>query len=528
MSRLPRLWSGDRVGDAVLIPVLGIAQAVAMGIGAFATRDAFTALHGGGPPTDGTLATLILAGLATAGFALLAGIRSEALGQSVAREMRVVLYDHLAGMSRRDVEARRLGALSLRFVGDLSAVRLWYGRGLPRVASALVVLPGAGLVLWLLEPQIAGAAIPPVALSLVVMLVAAVGLQARHRRLRSRRAGISIAMMERIAVSPELDLMGRTGFELKRLEEDGATLRRNAVSRRWQQEALRMIPQGGAAVAGAAVLWMAGMQQIAPGTAAAGLSVLAILILPLRELADAWDQYCAWRIAREKALNLLAKPSVRRSARHRGHPVRLRATGMLEGRPLDVEIVAGTAARMARRAGVAHLAAAFAGLDPDPALHIRYDGRTTLPRVAHIGDRPVVLQGTLHRALTLGLAPRPGRKETAKVARAFGLAPLLKRTGGLKGKVAEAGRDVTVAESLRLDLARAMLAEPDVVVIDSARFDADPERGALLTRLRARTEATVLVVGPAAEGFVFDREIDLKLNEATPSPAVADSAAASF
>ncbi len=526
MSRLPRLWGGDRIGDAVLIPVLGVAQAVAMGIGAFATRDAFTALHGGGPPDHATLATLILAGLATAGFALVAGIRSEALGQSVARDMRVVLYDQLAGMSRRDVEARRLGALSLRFVGDLSAVRLWYGRGLPRVASALVVLPGAGLVLWLLEPRIAGAAIPPLALSLAAMLVAAMGLRARHRRLRSRRAGISIAMMERIAVSPELDLMGRTGFELKRLREDGATLRRNAVSRRGQQEVLRMIPQGGAAVAGAAVLWMAGMEAIAPGTAAAGLSVLAILVLPLRALADAWDQYCAWCVAREKALNLLAKPSVRRDMEPRGHPVRLRATGTLEGRSLDVEITAGAAARLARGAGVARLAAAFAGLDPDPALDVRYDGWTALPHVVHIGDRPVVLQGTLHRALTLGLTPRPGRRETSRAARAFGLASLLVRTGGVKGRVAEAGRDVSAAESLRLDLARAALAQPDVVVIDSARLDADPARGALLADLRDRTDATLLVVGPPIKGFVFDREIDLQLSGTTQVPARPHTAAA--
>lgn len=253
MTGLPRLMEKSRIRDAVLIPALGMAQALALGVGAFATRDAFTALHGGGSPDPGVLAGLVGAGLAAAGIEVLSRQRSEALGQSYALSLRHTLYDHLAGMNRREVAARRVGALSLRFVGDLSAARGWFGRGMSRLMSAVVVLPGAAVVLYLLNPLLAAVATVPILVSLAIMLALAIGLQARHRSLRGQRANISIAMMERIAIAPDLDLLDRTDRELAALTDDGAALRRYAVARITRVGLLRMLPQAGAAVAGAAM-----------------------------------------------------------------------------------------------------------------------------------------------------------------------------------------------------------------------------------------------------------------------------------
>ncbi len=515
MSGLPALLDGDRVADAVVIPVLGVGQATALGVGAFATRDAFAALHVGADPSPGTLATLLAAALAAAGLELASRRRAEALGQSYARALRRRLYDHIAGMSRRDLSQRRVGALSLRFVGDLSAARAWWGRGVTRLASSAVVLPGAAVVLYLLDPRLAAWSAPPVALSLVLMLVVAWELETRHRTLRSRRAAISMAMMERVAMSPELDLLGRTPKELDGLDEDGATLRANAVARAGQVGALRLIPQAGAALAGAAMLWASGRYGIAPGVTAAGLSVLAILMIPLRELADVWDQFCAWRVAREKVLALLIRPSQRRLVSPRGRAVEVRVQGLPLGRhALDLVLPAGSLTLVTGPAGSGKsaLAALIAGLDRAPDGTVRYDedGRS-LPHVLFVGDSPTVLQGSLRRALTLGLSPRPGRGHVERAARRFGLDGLLDRLDGIMGRIGEAARDASDSEALRIELARASLSKPDLIVIDSARFTADPNRAALLGLLRARTQATVLVAGPPMPDVAFDQAVDLGL-----------------
>jgi ABC-type multidrug transport system fused ATPase/permease subunit len=522
---LPRLLGRDRIGDAVLVPVLGIGQAIALGIGAFATRDAFAILHEGGLPDLATLGRLAAAGLAAAGLELIARQRSEAMGQAYAAALRHVLYAHLAGMDRREVAGRRLGALSLRFVGDLAAARNWVGRGLPQLAGAAVVLPGAAAVLVLLNPVLAAVAAPPVLLSLAAMLVLAMGLETRHRSLRGQRAGLSIAMMERIAISPELDLLDRTGRELSAMDADGAVLRRNAVARVTRVGLLRLVPQAGAALAGAMMLRAAGAGNVPPGEVAAGLAVLGILMIPLRELADVWDRFCAWRVAREKALSLLARPSARRVIVPRGHAVGLRLDGLVLGdRRIDAAVPAGAVAGVAGPpgSGKSELGACVAGLDRPQGGAVLYDGAAApLPRIAHVADRPVVIQGSLRRALTLGIEPRPRRRDITRAARRFGLGPLLARLDGLLGRVGEGARTASDGEALRIDLARAALARPDLIVIDSTRFLASPDRAALLGQLRAATEATVLVIGAQGAGLAVDLAIDLA---AFPDRAARDAA----
>jgi ATP-binding cassette subfamily B protein len=519
---LPKLLERGRIGDAVLIPALGVAQALALGVGAFATRDAFAALHGTGSPAAGTLATLVGAGLTAAGIEVLSRLRSEALGQSYALSLRHILYDHLAGMDRREVAARRLGALSLRFVGDLSAARAWFGRGVSRLLTALVVLPGAAAVLYLLNPVLAAVATPPILLSLIAMLALAMGLQARHRSLRAQRANISIAMMERIAIAPDLDLLDRTDRELAALAADGAVLRRNAVARITRVGLLRMLPQAGAALSGAAMLWVSGRAGVAPGETAAGLAVLGILMIPLREFADVWDQFCAWRVAREQALALLARPSARRRVVPRGHPVGVRLAGLPLGpRRIDAAIPPGAVAVITGPpgSGKSQLGLLIAGLDRAPDGTLFFDGQTApLPRILHVGDRPIVIQGSLRRALTLGIDPRPRRRDIEKAARSFGLTPLVTRLDGLLGRVGESARTASDSEALRLDLTRAALSRPDVLVIDAIRLWSDPDRVALLRHLRRLTDCTLLLIGPPAGAIDCDVLIDLADVPVAPVP----------
>ncbi len=521
MTSLPRLLERGRIGDAVLIPLLGVGQALALGVGAFAMRDAFAALHAGGSPTADILATLVGAGLTAAGIEVLSRQRSEALGQSYALSLRHTLYDHLAGMNRREVAGRRIGALSLRFVGDLSAARGWFGRGVSRLMSAVVVLPGAALVLYLLNPLLAAVATLPIVVSLAAMLTLAIGLEARHRSLSGQRASISIAMMERIAIAPDLDLLERTDHELAALADDGAILRRSAVARITRVGLLRMLPQAGSAIAGAAMLWVAGWSGASPSETAAGLAVLGILMIPLREFADVWDQFCAWRVAREKALALLARPSARRRIAPRGHPVSVRLVGLNLGlRRIDAEVPAGALALItgpqgSSKSDLGHL---IAGLDRSPEGTLLYDGLPApLPRIVHVGDRPIVIQGSLRRALTLGIDPRPKRQAIEKAARSFGLTPLMTRLDGLLGRIGEAARTASDSEALRLDLTHAALMRHDVIVIDSARLRSDPDRAALLRNLRQLTDCTLLLIGQITPDIACDMVIDLAEFPITPA-----------
>lgn len=487
MRSLPPLATRDRVIGAVLVVGCGIVQAVALAVAAFATRDAFAGLHGGASIGLATVLELACAGLAAATCVFISRRQAEALGQSYATSLRRALYEQIAKLPKSQHEQRRTGALSLRFVGDLSAARLWFGRGLPDCLTALVVLPGAIAILISLDPRLAVAGLVPLGFAIGLMAIVAWHLEQRHRRLRTRRASIAIDMIERIAIAPELDLMGRTEKELRVLDKKGASLKADAVARRGRMAGLQSLLQLGVALSALSILWVASRSGAEPSTVAASLSVLALVALPVQDLGGAWDRLCAWAVAREKAQRLFDEPCLARASKSARQPlsVSLTGTATFVAEAGSVTTINGPDAQ--------RLARMIAGLDQDPGITVSFDGSDLPPKIAYIGDAHIGLQGSLRRTLTLSARKRPDDAKIERVVRAFGLSDLLIAHGGLDQRIAENGKGLSAAESLRLDLARAVLCRAEVTVISSLRWAADSEREGLLDVLRGLSPATVIV-----------------------------------
>lgn len=487
MRSLPSLATRGRAFSAVLVVVYGIVQAVALAIAAFATRDAFAALHIKEPLALRTVVELGLAGVIAAICLFLSRRQAEALGQSYAIALRRTLYKQIASLPKSRHEQRRTGALSLRFVGDLSAARLWFGRGLPDVLTALVVLPGGVAILVLLDPNLVWAALAPLGLSLMLMAAAAWHLEHRHQGLRQRRANIAVAMIERIAIAPELDLMGRTNKELRAIDEQGAALKTDAVARRCRTAGLQSILQAGVTLAGLMILWLASQKATEPATAAASLSVLALVSMPLQDLGAAWDRYCAWSVARGKAERLLNEPTLSRRAKPRHKAVPVTVSGAV-----NLTIDAGEVMRL-KGPSSGKIARVIAGLDYDPDIHVAFGDHSSSPRIAFIGDAHVGLQGSLRRSITLGTRKRPNDARIAEVLNAFGLNCLVDAPQGLDQRVAENGKGLGLGQTVRLDLVRAVLGQADLIVISSLRWEAEPDQTSLLATLRRLCSATILL-----------------------------------
>lgn len=496
MRSLPPFATRDRALGAVLVVGLGIAQATCLAVAAFATRDAFAALHANAALAHSTILQIAGAGALAALCLLLSRRQAEAIGQSYAVALRHALYAQIARLPKSRHEQRRTGALSLRFVGDLSAARLWFGRGLPDVLTAVVVLPGAVAILFTLDPRLAGYAIAVMGLALSIMICTAWRLDRRHRRLRKRRASIAIAMIERIAIAPELDLMGRTDKELRVLDEQGAALRHDAIARRGRTAGLQAILQIGVALSGLMILWFASREGMAPATVAASLSVLALVALPLQDLGAAWDRFCAWLVAREKALRLMNELTIARGKPSKAASGEITLRGRIDDEDIVLTCAAGTTTTITGQ-HADHLARVIAGLDAAGDLELGFGASNAHPRVAFVGDVHIGLQGSLRRTVTLSARKRPKDSELIQVLSAFGLDDLVATPRALDQRIAENGKGLTPAQTLRLDLARAVLGQADVLVIASQRWNCETANDDLLSTMQQHHPTTVIISDPA-------------------------------
>jgi ABC-type transport system involved in cytochrome bd biosynthesis fused ATPase/permease subunit len=120
-----------------------------------------------------------------------------------------------------------------------------------------------------------------------------------------------------------------------------------------------------------------------------------------------------------------------------------------------------------------------------------------------VEQRPFLVSGTLRENLELGGPPRDSDALTA-VAQRCGLGPLLERGGGgLDAPVGEDGRLLSAGERTRVALARVVLREPGVVLLDELGAHLDDGALELLRGALGEFFATRTVVEAAHERPLF-------------------------
>ena len=476
---MPHLTENGRWRGLFAVSVVTLVQGVAAGMAALATRGLFEAMQAGSPLPRGLLAALIGAGLVIAGARVLSSLMGERLGQSHALDIRLALFDHASGMPASAVARRRSGYMSLRFVGDMTAFRNWLGKGLPRLIAAMVMIPTACTVLWLLEPRFALVVTPLFAVMLATLAIAGPKLEPLHRRLRARRARIAAEMAERMPLAPELDRLGRRPTELRQLRKRTEKMIRAALHRLFWAEMLKALPDAVAGVAACSIIVVGAQTGTSTGTIAGALAALGLVLTPLRDLASVWNFRAAYLAAHKKCLAALV-----REQRETGKGDTRLPNGPLSvviqdlptsgATMLSLDVPAGETCALPCTPGEADvLFSALFGLErvlPDQitlsGLCLTELSRGSLRRGVHrLTSTPVVLKGSLRRNLALGLLNRPSEAKLEKAARTAGLGALMDQIGGLDGALPEGGRDLSAADRSALSLARILLGKPQLVLL---------------------------------------------------------------
>lgn len=503
---LPPLLDRGRGRGLALVAALTLAQGLAAGAAAFATRGLFEAMHRGAAPPAALLAVVVGAGAVIAAARVAARQAGERIGQDYAKQIRTALFAHAALMPAREVANRRAGYMSLRFVGDMAAFRNWIGLGLPRLVAAAVLLPAMLAVLWLLDPAFLGAALPVVAAAAALSLAGGGELRPLHRKLRARRARIAAEMSERMPLAPHLDRLGRRETEIAQLEKRGGKMIAAALRLRLAAETLRALPDLAAGVAAALVMLAGYRAGAGTGAIAGALAATALTMTPLRDLGGVWNHRAAFRAAAAKAETALSRAERGMYLGAKKLPVGpieavFENVGLPSGAAMDIRVAPG--ARVALPVDDLDFAAAtdlLLGLDSPVSGRVVLSGvdlrdlsRGSLRRgVARIGPTPAILQGSLRRALTLGRSRRPDDDALEAMAREEGLGPAIERLGGLAGTVREGGRNLSRSERIAVSLVRARLLRARLLLLDPGLDRATLDRVDAYLKKR---KATVLSSG---------------------------------
>lgn len=552
---LPKVLAGRRRLRFAALVANGVAQAGVAIATAMLVRHGFDRLITPQTPLPISEGAMFAAGLCAA---IVAGawlrwrghLDAEHLGQGYVHAVRQRLFRHVAKIGAEGSRRMSRGAIVLRFVGDLSALRQWISLGLARLTVSGLAAGLAIAALSFIEPVVALSVGIAVAVAAGLALAIGPNLRATTRESRRRRGRLAAQLNDRVANIGVVEAFGQEAREKKRFGRLSNRLRHALIARAKVVGLLRALSEASASFASACALFVGafqvGLGLASPGAVVAAMVVAGLLAPRLQDLGRVYEFWNGALIAREKLEQMLALAPGRRRATRRARralkpgPGRIEVSGVhLRGVFQDIQAVVEAGERVAlvgpNGAGKSSLLRLIAGIiEPDEG-RIRLDGQNIArcrwddlrAAFAIVSPELPLLRGSLRLNVTYG-ATGASAEQVKYTLTDLGLDPLIDRLpAGLDSRISENGGGLSTGERARIALARALLAKPRVLLLDEADANLDEVSRNTLERVIAAFPGTVLfITHDPARAAKADRILCLeqgRLHEAVGDPMAAEA-----
>ena len=518
MKGLWRYLEGRKLRAALMV-LVGAGNAAAQTGGWLLVRDGIVA----GDKRHLTIIVAIYLVVAAAGWLLQAWlIRGlAAIGQAIVIGLRRNLFDHLTNLSLRYFSQQKAGWIIARLTSDVDAVSDVLSQGMPTLVSNVILLPAAVIALLIADWRlglISFAVLPP---ALILSRWFQRVSHAANVEQRNRIAAVTAQIAESVAGMAIVQAFNR---ERRFQAEFDALNDANRAQSTYVQkifsvffpsiEFLGVLAMGTVLYFGSH-LYQSGTLTI--GTLITAIYLLQLVFQPLQELSDVYGQLQSAGAAMVKIASILdEEPEIR--DRPGAEPL-----PRLEG-DLDIDSVVfaygkdpvlheisfhmapGSCFALVGESG--HGKSTLARLigrhyDPDEGA-VRVDGhdlrdvqlRSYRRQLGVVLQDPFLFSGTIGSNIRFA-KPDATDEEVEAAAAAVGVDRVAARlSGGLEHEVREGGAGLSSGERQLISIARALLADPRILVLDEATSNIDRPTEVLIEHaldrlLRGRTSIII-------------------------------------
>ncbi len=436
------------------------------------------------------------------------------LAQTVQHQVRADVFDHVQHLPAASLDRRRRGELQTLLTEDVNQLERFLNTGLVAILHVVTSTIAVGIVFFALSPGVAVFAMLPIPLIVLVALAFQRGLGRRYGAVRESAGTLGARLSSQLHGLLTIKSYTAEAQALRALEADSRGY--EATNRKAIKLSSAFVPLIRMAIlSGFVVTLVVGGFRTLDGTLAVGAySVLVFLtqrlLWPFTRLGETVDLYQRSMASANRLLDVLdleredpggerVDPAVfRGDVRFEGvsftYPSEEQRAAVFEG--LDLTIPAGSFVGLvgSTGSGKSTLVKLLLRFYAPDAGQVTLGGvdlselplRELRRQVAWVSQEAFLFHGTVRENIALG-DPEASRERVIAAAKAAELHEFVASLPkGYDTQVGDFGASLSGGQRQRLSLARAILKDPPILILDEATSAVDNETEAAIQRSLAR------------------------------------------
>jgi ATP-binding cassette subfamily B protein len=472
-----------------------------------------------------TAALMIFLSLLSAVIAIGNNYFSVQVGEGVARDVREALFLKIQSFSYGNLDRQHTGPLMTRLTSDVAALKTLTQVSLRIGTRGPLLMAGSVLLMFLTNSRLALTLFPLLVVTAAIIVLFIVNLEPLFLGVQQRLDRLNNVLQENIAGVRLVRAFVRADFEERRFADANQELTARSIRvmefMSVMTPALTVCVNIGMVI----VIWAGGLQairgELTLGQIVAFTNYLLTTMTPLIMMTNLSNTWAAGIASAERVDEVLATvPEIRDDPDAAALPTGARGRVVFENvsfcyNPGNCELVlreinltAEPGERLAilgaTGAGKSTLVNLIPRFYDTTSGRVLFDGvdvrrlrqSSLLAAIGIVPQESILFSGTVRENIAYG-RPEATDEEVvaaAKAAQADGF--IMELSGGYGGRVEERGANFSGGQKQRLAIARAILMQPEVLILDDSTSAVDVEtetlvQDALETLMRGRTSFVV-------------------------------------
>ncbi len=237
------------------------------------------------------------------------------LGQSVVKDIRVKLFNHIQDFKMKYYDKSSVGILITRTVTDMERIADIFGQGLFMIISDIIKMLVVAIVMINMNWELSIIVFISLPLILLATKIFQKYMKLAFDEVRNEVANLNSFVQERVTGMNVLQLFARGKIELEKFKKINERHKKAWLKTVWYNSIFFPVADILSSLTLGLVVWYGGMNTVLDGTASIGeltafIMMIPMLFRPLNQIANKFNTLLMGMVAAERVFNILDTNSV--------------------------------------------------------------------------------------------------------------------------------------------------------------------------------------------------------------------------